>query len=93
MRGYTGNTQNIRAYDTLGLQSYTDMSAGREFEDTYLNSAGAATLTTSANVASTPKSNNSKVSSTDGVSNLVMQAVDFKATTGDAKITTVKVQV
>ena len=93
MRGYTGNTQNIRAYDTLGLQSYTDMSAAANLRTHTFNSAGAATLTTSANVASTPKSNNSKVSSTDGVSNLVMQAVDFKATTGDAKITTVKVTV
>lgn len=93
MRGYTGNTQNIRAVDTLGLQSYTDMSAAANLRTHTFNSAGAATLTTSANVASTPKSNNSKVSSTDGVSNLVMQAVDFKATTGDAKITTVKVTV
>lgn len=93
MRGYTGNTQNIRAVDTLGLQSYTDMSAAANLRTHTFNSAGAATLTTSANVASTPKSTNSKVSSTDGVSNLVMQAVDFKATTGDAKITTVKVTV
>ena len=93
IRGYTGNSQNIRAYDTLGLQSYTDMSAAANVRTHTFNSAGASTLTTSANVASTPKSNNSKVSSTDGVQNLTMQAIDFKATTGNATITTVKVTV
>ena len=93
IRGYTGNSQNIRAYDTLGLQSYTDMSAATNVRTHTFNSAGASTLTTSANVASTPKSNNSKVSSTDGVQNLTMQAIDFKATTGNATITTVKVTV
>lgn len=93
MRGYTGNSQNVRAYDTLGLQSYTDMSAAANLRTHTFNSSGAATLTTSANVGATPKANNHKVSSTDGVQNLVMQAVDFKATTGDAKITTVKVTV
>lgn len=93
MRGYTGNSQNLRAYDTLGLQSYTDMSAAANLRTHTFNSSGAATLTTSGNVAATPKANNHRVSSTDGVQNLVMQAVDFKATTGDAKITTVKVTV
>lgn len=93
MRGYTGNSQNVRAYDTLGLQSYTDMSAAANLRTHTFNSSGASTLTTSGNVAATPKSNNYRVSSTDGVQNLVMQAVDFKATTGDAKITTVKVTV
>lgn len=93
MRGYTGNSQNVRAYDTLGLQSYTDMSAAANLRTHTFNSSGAATLTTSGNVAATPKANNHRVSSTDGVQNLVMQAVDFKATTGDTKITTVKVTV
>lgn len=93
MRGYTGNSQNIRAYDTAGLQSYTDMSAVANLRTHTFNSSGAATLTVSANVAGTPKATNHKVSSSDGVQNLVMQAVDFKATTGDAKITTVKVTV
>lgn len=91
IKGYTGNTQNIRAQDTLGLQSYTDMSGStRTFT---FNSSGASTLTVSGNVAATPKSNNSRVSSTDGVQNLVMQGLDFKSTTGDSKITTVKVTV
>lgn len=93
MRGYTGNSQNVRAYDTLGLQSYTDMSATANLRTHTFNSSGAATLTTSGNVAATPKANNYRVSSTDGVQNLVMQAVDFKATTGNATITTVKVTV
>ncbi|MDE1988672.1 MAG: peptidoglycan-binding protein [Patescibacteria group bacterium] len=91
IKGYSGNTQNIRAQDTLGLQSYTDMSGStRTFT---FNSSGASTLTVSGNVAATPVSNNTRVSSTDGIQNLVMQGIDFKSTTGDSKITTVKVTV
>ena len=93
IQGYAGNSQNIRAYDTLGLQSYTDMSGASNTRTHTFNSSGASTLTTSANVASTPKSTNSKVSSTDGVQNLTMQAIDFKSTTGDSKITDVVVTV
>lgn len=94
IEGYSSNSQNVRAYDTLGLQSYTDMGLSTTNVRTHtFNSSGASTLTTSGNVAATPKANNYRVSSTDGVQNLVMQAVDFKATTGDATITTVKVTV
>ncbi len=91
IKGYSGNSQNIRAYDTLGLQSYTDMSGSTR--TLTFNSSGASTLTVSGNVAATPKSANSRVSSTDGVQNLVMQGVDFKSTTGDSQIKTVKVTV
>lgn len=89
VKGYAGNTNNIRAYDTVGLQSYTDMSGSTKTFT--FNPSGASTLTVSGNVGSTPKSTNNEVSSSDGVQNLVMQAIDFKSTTGDSKITTVQV--
>lgn len=93
--GYSGNSQNIRAYDTLGLQSYTDMTIGTAANKRThtFNAAGASTLTTSANVASTPKANNYRVSSSDGVQNLTMQAFDVKSTTADSKVTKVIVTV
>lgn len=93
--GYSGNSQNIRAYDTLGLQSYTDMTintAANKRSHTF-NASGASTLTTAVNVAATPKSNNYKVSTSDGVQKLVMQAIDVKSTTGDSKVTKVIVTV
>ena len=89
VKGYAGNTNNIRAYDTLGLQSYTDMSGSTKTFT--FNSSGSSTLTVSGNTSATPVSTTNKVNSSDGVQNLVMQAVNFKSTTGDSKITTVKV--
>ena len=84
VKGYAGNTNNIRAYDTLGLQSYTDMT-GKQTKTFTFNSSGSSTLTVSGNTSATPVSTTNKVNSSDGVQNLVMQAVNFKSTTGDPK--------
>ena len=89
IQGYSGNTQNIRAVDTVGLQSYTDMSGTANKLTHDFKAAAAATLTVSINNAKTPKSANVKINGTNGLSKLVMLAFDAKSETGDSKITKV----
>ena len=90
VQGYAGNTQNVRATDTVGLQSYADMSGSANTRSHTFKPAGASTLTVSTNSAlnkSLASSNSYKLSSTNGVTKKIMQAFDAKAETGNAKIT------
>ncbi len=93
IQGYAGSSQNIRAVDTKGLNSYTDMSGSSNTRTHTFNSPGTATLTTTVNNQATPKSQNNKVSTTDGVQKLTMQAFDVKSTTGASKITDIGINV
>ncbi len=93
IQGYAGSSQNIRAVDTKGLNSYTDMSGSSNTRTHTFNSPGTATLTATVNNQATPKSQNNKVSTTDGVQKLTMQAFDVKSTTGASKITDIGINV
>ena len=93
IQGYSGSSQNVRAVDTLGLNSYTDMSGSANTRTHTFNSPGSSTLTTSVNNQLTPKSQNNKVSTTDGVQYLTMQVFNVKSTTADSKITDIGVNV
>lgn len=93
VQGYAGSSQNVRAQDTVGLQSYTDMSGSSNTRTHTFNSPGSSTLTTSLNAAGTPKSTNSRVSTTDGVQKMLMQQFDVKSTTGVSKVTDIGVAV
>jgi len=87
VQGYVGNTQNIRAVDTLGLNQYSDMSGSANTRSHTFKPAGASTLTVTINNSLTPDSTNHKVSSTNGVTKMMMLGFNAKAETGDAKIT------
>ena len=93
IQGYSGSSQNVRAVDTLGLNSYTDMSGSANTRTHTFDSPGSSTLTTSVNNQLTPKSQNNKVSTTDGVQYLTMQVFNVKSTTADSKITDIGVNV
>ncbi|MDO8183706.1 MAG: peptidoglycan-binding protein, partial [bacterium] len=93
VQGYAGTSQNVRAVDTLGLNSYTDMSGSSNTRSHTFNSPGTSTLTTSVNNQLTPKSQNNKVSTTDGVQKLTMQVFDVKSTTAASVMTDVGVRV
>lgn len=90
VKGYSGSTQNIRGTDTLGLQSYGNNSWTGTFTFAASNNA---TLTASANSASTPKAQTIAVNTTDGVRGVVMQTLDLKSTIGDSNLTDVRVYV
>src|SRR3989344_4315440 len=87
VQGYAGNTQNIRATDSVGLQSYADMSGSANTRTHDFKAAGNATLTVTTNSAATPKAGNTRINSTTGITKKIMQAFDARAETGDAKIT------
>ena len=93
VQGYAGNTQNVRAVDGAGLNSYTDMSGDANERDQTFSTSGTSSLTVSANASLTPKSQNHKVDSTDGVKALTTQVFDIKSTTGASYIKTVCVAV
>jgi peptidoglycan hydrolase-like protein with peptidoglycan-binding domain len=82
VQGYAGNTQNVRAVDGRGLNSYTDMSGTSNSRVQTFNTSGSSSLTVTLNAAATPKSTNNKVDSTDGIKKMVTQVLDVKSTTG-----------
>ena len=85
-QGYAGNSQNIRAIDGAGLNSYTDMSGSANSRQQTFNPSGTSNLTVTLNSALTPKSTNNRVDTSNGTKGLVMQAIDVKSTTGDSII-------
>lgn len=91
VQGYAGNTQNVRAIDGAGMNSYTDMSGDSNERDQTFTASGASSLTISANSSLSPKAQNHKVDSTDGVKDLTMQVIDVKSSTGPSTIKTIYV--
>ncbi len=90
--GYAGNSNNIRATDTVGLQSYTDMSGTANQRSHTFKPAGSSTLTVTIDSTGTPKANNTRLSSS-GISKMTMLAFNARATDGDAKLTKMYVQI
>lgn len=93
VQGYAGNANNVRASDTAGLQSYTDMSGSANTRSHTFKPAGASTVTGSINTANTPDSTNWRVSSSAGVAEMPMLAFDVKSETGDSKVTKIYIAV
>src|SRR3989344_3541570 len=93
VQGYAGNSNNVRAVDTAGLQSYTDMSGTANTRSHTFKAAGDSTVTGSINTANTPDSTNWKVGTSAGVEKMPILAFDVKSETGDSKITKLYVQV
>src|SRR3989344_3401610 len=93
VQGYAGNSNNVRAVDTAGLQSYTDMSGAANARSHTFTAAGDSTVTGSINTANTPDSTNWKVGTSAGVEKMPILAFDVKSETGDSKITKLYVQV
>jgi hypothetical protein len=87
IQGYAGSSQNIRAVDTAGFQSYADMSGTANTATLTFKAAGTATLTVTLDNSLTPKAANHKVSTTNGVEKLTMMGFSAKAESGDAKLT------
>jgi len=90
--GYAGNSNNIRATDGVGLQSYTDMSGTANQRSHTFKPAGSSTLAVTIDSAGTPKSNNVRMPSS-GLSKTKVLAFSAKATDGDAKITKMYAQI
>ena len=84
VQGYAGNTQNVRAIDGAGLNTYTDMSGEANERDQTFTTSGTSALTVTTNSSLTPKSTNNKVDSTDGIDELLMHVFDIKSTTGQS---------
>lgn len=93
VQGYAGNSNNVRATDTAGLQSYTDMSGTANTRSHTFKPAGSSTVTATINTAGTPDSTNWKVDTSSGVDKMPMLSFDVKSTTGDSKITKIYVAV
>ncbi len=93
VQGYAGNANNVRATDTVGLQSYTDMSGTANKRTHTFKPAGSSTVTAGINTGSTPDSTNWKVSTSNGVDKMTMLAFDVRSETGDSKITKIYVAV
>ncbi len=89
VQGYAGNTQNVRAMDTAGFASYADMSGSANTRSHTFKPAGSSTLTVSLNNTLTPKAANHKLSTTNGITKLIMQGFSAKSESGDSKITKV----
>lgn len=93
VQGYAGNTQNIRATDSLGFQSYSDMSGSSNTRTHTFKPAGSSTLTVSLNSSLTPATGVALLNTTNGVIKKVMQAFSAKSESGDSKITKIYVAV
>jgi hypothetical protein len=93
VQGYAGNTQNIRATDSLGFQSYSDMSGSSNTRTHTFKPAGSSTLTVSLNSSLTPQTGVARLNTTNGIIKKVMQAFSAKSESGDSKITKIYVAV
>lgn len=86
IQGYAGNTQNVRAVDGAGLNSYTDMSGTSNTRTQTFNASGTSSVTVTLDSAATPKSTTNRVSTTDGVKLLTTQVFNIKSETGTSII-------
>ena len=93
IQGYLGNTQNVRAVDGAGLNSYTDMSGSANTREQIFTTSGTSALTVTLNSALTPKAQTNYLSTSNGASKVTLQVVDIKSETGDSTITNVDVYV
>ncbi len=93
IQGYAGNTQNVRAVDGAGLNSYTDMSTSANTREQIFTTSGSSALTVTLNSALTPKAQTNYLSTSNGASKVTLQVVDVKSETGDSTITNVDVYV
>ncbi len=93
VQGYAGNSNNLRASDTAGFQSYADMSGTANTRTHTFKPAGASTLTVALDSDLTPDANNAKVSSTNGIEKKTMMAFTAKSESGDSVITKLYAQV
>jgi len=93
VQGYAGNSNNVRATDTAGFQSYADMSGTANTRTHTFKPAGASTLTVGLDSDLTPDANNAKVSSTNGIEKKTMMAFTAKSESGDSVITKIYAQV
>lgn len=86
IQGYAGNTQNVRAVDGAGLNSYTDMSGSSNTRTQTFSASGTSSVTVTLDSGATPKSTTNRVSTTDGVKGLTMQVFNIKSETGTSII-------
>lgn len=93
VQGYAGNTQNVRAVDGAGMNTYTDMSGTSNSRVQIFTTSGSSSLTSTLNSGLSPKSTTNRVSTSDGVKGLTMQVIDVKSETGDSVIKSMYVQV
>jgi peptidoglycan hydrolase-like protein with peptidoglycan-binding domain len=91
VQGYAGNTQNVRATDGAGLNSYADMSGTSNSRVQVFTTSGSSTLTATTNASLTPKSTTNRITS-DGLKGVTMQVIDVKSETGDSFIKTMYVK-
>lgn len=89
VKGYSGTTQNIRAVDTLGLQSYGNDSWTGTFTFKASNNA---TLTASAD-SNTPNAQTIAVNTSNGVQGVTMMTFNLKSTIGNSQLDKVRVYV
>lgn len=92
VQGYAGNTQNVRSTDTVGLQSYTDMSGSANTLTHTFKPAGTSTLTVTIDSAGTPLSSLNRVSTTNTLNKFKFMSFNAKSESGDSIISKLYVQ-
>jgi len=91
VQGYAGNTQNVRAIDGAGQNSYTDMSGSSNSRVQVFTTSGASSLVVTLDTGATPKSTTNRLSTTDGIKGLTMQSFSVKSETGPSILKTIQI--